>query len=264
MRILIALVISYGLFSCSTFTQTHHNKISHSEFQFSPSETSMQAIDNKLAQAKLAQQKLLIVLGANWCHDSQGLIQRFSSNEMSSLLEKNYQTLFVDIGYYQKGYDVVSRFGMPIYYGTPTVMIIDPMSNKITNLTSMQKWLNADSIDLQGYLDYFAREAKVNMPANTENSEQMLAYEQEISAFSLHHAKRLKKAYEVLGPALQRFIEQQVAFTEQEEQLWSQARRLRYNIQNDIIALRKQASHAASNGKSVQLNFPEYEAFAWE
>ena len=79
----------------------------------------MQAIDSKLAQAKLAQQKLLIVLGANWCHDSQGLIQRFASNEMSSLLQENYQTLFVDIGYYEKGFDVVSRFGMPIYYGTP-------------------------------------------------------------------------------------------------------------------------------------------------
>ena len=128
----------------------------------------------------------------------------------------------------------------------------------------MQKWLNADSIDLQGYLDYFAREAKVNKQTNAVTSEQMLAYEQEISAFSLHHAKRLKKAYEVLGPALQRFVEQKVAFTDHEEQLWSQARRLRYNIQNDIIALRKQASHAASNDKSVQLNFPEYEAFSWE
>ena len=224
----------------------------------------MQAIDSKLAQAKLAQQKLLIVLGANWCHDSQGLIQRFASNEMSSLLQENYQTLFVDIGYYEKGFDVVSRFGMPIYYGTPTVMIIEPTSNQITNLTTMQKWLNADSIDLQGYLDYFAREAKVNKQTNAVTSEQMLAYEQEISAFSLHHAKRLKKAYEVLGPALQRFVEQKVAFTDHEEQLWSQARRLRYNIQNDIIALRKQASHAASNDKSVQLNFPEYEAFSWE
>lgn len=263
MRISFAFIILISLISCS---YSHHlsDHTTATEFQFTPSESTMQAIDSKLEKAKSAQQQLLLVLGANWCHDSQGLIQRFSNDKMTKLLHSNYQTLFIDIGYYQKGFDVVKRFGMPIYYGTPTVMIIDPNSNKITNLDSMQQWLNADSIELQVYLDYFTKAANASNNQEYQQSQQFSAYKQQIAEFSLHHAKRLKKAYEILGPALQRFVEEKIAFTEQEEALWSQARTLRYNIQNDVIALQKQAQEAISTNQSIQLNFPSYSAFAWE
>jgi len=227
----------------------------------------MQDIDAKLLQAKVENKKLLLVLGAQWCHDSKGLAAKFSDEKMQKLLTGNYQTLFIDVGYYENGFDVVSRFGMPIYYGTPTVMIIDANTSQLLNADSMQQWLSANSIKIEKYLDYFQSEATKTIEGdNGQNKQSVLlkTYHQQITEFSQQQAKRIKAAYNILGPALKQNVVHKVKFNEENNKIWAQARKLRYNMQNDIIALKNQAKEAAKQKQSITLNFPSYGKFSWE
>jgi len=254
------------LTACGSFTKHQQHKVAQ-DFLFLPSSTVMQDIDAKLLQAKSDNKKLLLVLGAQWCHDSKGLAEKFSDNAMQQVLAEHYQTLFIDVGYYENGFDVVSRFGMPIYYGTPTVMIIDANSSQLLNTDSMQQWLSADSIESNHYLDYFQSEAIKSIALDSEakqQSELLSSYAQQIAEFSLHQAKRLKDAYNILGPALKQNVMHKMKFTEENNKLWAQTRKLRYNIQSDIITLEKQARDAAKQNKTITLNFPSYEKFSWE
>lgn len=267
MRLFITLLITVILSSCSSTTK-HQQQHSIAEgFLFFPSSTVMQDIDAKLLQAKEENKKLLLVLGAQWCHDSKGLAAKFSDDDMQKVLTDHYQTLFIDVGYYENGFDVVSRFGMPIYYGTPTVMVIDANSSQLLNADSMQQWLSAASIEISYYLDYFQSEATTTIEVDNELKQKSVllnTYHQQIDEFSQHQAKRLKAAYNILGPALKQNVEYKVKFNEENNKLWAQARKLRYNIQNDIIALKAQATVAAKQNKSVSLDFPSYKKFSWE
>lgn len=267
MRLFITLLITVILSSCSSAIKHPQQHNIAKGFLFLPSGTVMQDIDAKLLQAKNENKKLLLVLGAQWCHDSKGLAEKFSANNMQKVLAEHYQTLFIDVGYYENGFDVVSRFGMPIYYGTPTVMIIDANSSQLLNADSMQQWLSAASIATNHYLDYFQSEATKTIAVDNEPNQQsalLNSYHQQITEFSQQQAKRLKTAYNILGPALKQNVEHKVKFSEEKNKIWAQARKLRYNIQSDIIALKAQAKDAAKQNKAITLSFPSYEKFSWE
>ncbi len=267
MRPILALLITVILSSCNSTTEHQQQQDIVEAFQFLPSSTVMLDIDTKLLQAKKENKKLLLVLGAQWCHDSKGLAAKFSNDDMQQLLTDNFQTLFIDVGYYENGFDVVSRFGMPIYYGTPTVMIIDANNSQLLNADSMQQWLSADSIESNHYLNYFQSEAIKSMTVDSHpkpQSKLLNSYHQQIAEFSQHQAKRLKNAYNILGPALKQNVEHKIKFSEENNKLWAQTRKLRYSIQNDVIALKVQAEDAAKQNKAITLNFPSYKKFSWE
>ncbi|TPH17290.1 thioredoxin family protein [Litorilituus lipolyticus] len=264
MRLFTTLLALFTLSACSSLSVQNDKIPTLASYQFAESDHVMQDIDDKLAKAKAEHKKLLLVLGAQWCHDSTGLAAKFSQSTMQTILTEHYQTLFIDVGYYQRGFDVVSRFNMPIYYGTPTVMIIDPESETIINSDSMQQWLSADSISLENYQKYFSRMANENNLIEQPLSPALAKYYQQINEFSSQQAKRLKQAYQVLGPALARYVENKEQFSAENEKVWSQARKLRYNIQNDVIALKEQAKKAVEMQESIELEFPEYDQFSWE
>jgi hypothetical protein len=233
-------------------------------YQFNPSTQVMSDIDDSLVQAKKENKKLLLVLGAKWCHDSMGLAKKFSTNEMHAILNEHYQTLFIDVGYYEAGFDVVKRFGMPIYYGTPTVMIIDPISENMVNRESMSQWMSADSLSLEKYQRYFTEQANAAISNAPVDSNKLTIYYQQIALFSQQQAKRLRIAYQEIGRSLKRNADEKVPFTKADDKTWNIARKLRYNIQNDIIHLKKQATLAVQENRNITLHFPEYEKFSWE
>lgn len=264
MRFFTFLIVLFFLSACSNLASNNGNAPVLANYQFSPAEHVMQEIDKKIVMAKAENKKLLLVLGAQWCHDSTGLAAKFSQDGMQEILTENYQTLFIDVGYYQRGFDVVSRFNMPIYYGTPTVMVIEPETETIINEDSMQQWLSADSIEQTVYQQYFAQFAQVKATQEKPLSPQLAAYYQQINDFSTQQAQRLKKAYQILGPVLARYVEHKEQFSDENEKIWSQARKLRYNIQTDIISLKQQALNAVNQQKSIKLKFPDYGQFSWE
>jgi hypothetical protein len=234
------------------------------DYIFSPSDNISTEIKQTLTTAQDQNKKALLVLGAQWCHDSKGLAKNFSSPEMQKILVENYQVLFIDVGYFENGFDVVNQFDLPVYYGTPTVMIVDPKSAKVLNKASMQTWLNADSVPLTEYEAYFERFASSEQDA-PETNQSMQNYLDEINAFEQTQAIKLKEAYAIIGPLLQQYMQsKEKKASDDFTQKWEQVRKLRYRIQDDIQALTTQARNNVNTGSSAPLNWPEYPVFPWK
>lgn len=267
----LVILVTLITFSCAQTTESNHNSSASitvlPEYVFTPSANISSQVEKTLAIAKKQNKQALFVIGAQWCHDSKGLAQRFSTPQMQKILTKNYQVLFVDAGYLEKGFDVVEQFNIPVYYGTPTVMIIEPNSAKVLNKASMQKWLNADKVPLHEYVEYFDNFDSLTTANKKpiEASQSMQAYLTEINNFERQQAIRLKAAYGVIGPLLKQYIESDNKKDSGEfSNKWEQVHDLRYRIQNDIQALMAQAKSNVAAGTSAPLTLPTYPAFTWE
>ncbi len=234
------------------------------EYIFSPTENIDSQVAGVLSAATKQNQKAIFVLGAQWCHDSKGLAQKFSTPQMQKVLNDNYQVLFIDVGYLEKGFDVVKQFDLPVYYGTPTVMVVDPSSAKVLNRSSMQKWLNADKVPLTEYVEYFDSFSS-NSNELVETNQAMQTYLSQINKFEQQQAIRLKEAYAIIGPLLQHYMESDAKKSSGEfSNKWEQVHDLRYRIQDDIQALIAQAKINVDKGSSALLDLPTYPAFTWE
>ena len=120
-----------------------------------PSDDPMVDLAASLDAARISYRQLLVVLGANWCHDSRALASRLFEEPLSTTINEHYEILFVDVGYLEKGKDVITSLGIPVYYATPTVLIVDPVSRRVTNAQNRHQWGNAASISMQESVEYF-------------------------------------------------------------------------------------------------------------
>ena len=179
-KILIAAVAATLISGClQTHAQEGHTKGGHSnettnakphvkihaEYKpYSEDTNSMVDIDKALARARLRGTKVLVVMGANWCHDSRGLAARFAEPKFQSLIADNYELVYVstgsDPGQKDQNRDVSKRFGVNAIVGTPTVFIAAP-DGTVLNPDSAGYWRRADSIPADmsyAYFDMYAGE----------------------------------------------------------------------------------------------------------
>ena len=124
---------------------------------FQPSTDSLADVRQALVRAEDGDRLALVVLGANWCHDSRALAARLHSSPLAELIQKHYELVFVDVGFLDKGRDVVQQFGVPQFYATPTVLIIDPSSGSLVDDEERHIWANAYSIDMPDSVQYFEK-----------------------------------------------------------------------------------------------------------
>ncbi len=104
----------------------------------------------------------MLVLGGNWCHDSRGLAAKFETEPLRSLIEANYQTVWIDVGHRDRNLDVARRFGVDGIIGTPTVIILSPDGAPL-NSDTVHDWRTADSrtlADAVAYFDSFVRKPR--------------------------------------------------------------------------------------------------------
>jgi thiol-disulfide isomerase/thioredoxin len=230
---------------------------SHSgESVYVSSENPMLDVQTGLEKAKANEKLLLVVMGAQWCHDSRGLAEKFYDNELAGLLSDNYEVVFVDVGYYKDLRDISQRFSQAHYYATPTVMIINAQTERLINAKDMHIWGSADSIPLSKYVDYFEAYANnssaVFVPLPQSHESAIIAFEQQ-------NAQRLSDAYTILVPAMK--IERKTGeandlFIKQ----WREVRKYRTSLQKDIQSIRQQAIESPSQA----IVFPSYAPFSWE
>ncbi len=111
---------------------------------FGEDRPAMADVDATLFAARQLEKQALIVMGANWCHDSRALAGHFQKPRFQTLFAKSFELVYVDTGL--KGgdtnNDVAQRFGLPAIKGTPTVFIIDK-AGKALNLDSATAWRNS-------------------------------------------------------------------------------------------------------------------------
>ena len=265
---LLVIITMLFTLSCAQTKENNHQTLKEidvlPEYVFSPAADLSTQVNQTLALARSQHKKALLVLGAQWCHDSRGLAKNFSTPQMQQILNEHYQVLFIDVGYLEKGFNIVKQFNLPIYYGTPTVMVIDPNASQVINIANMKKWLSADKVPLTEYVEDFTQIASKSI-AEDELNPKMLRYLNQINAFEQQQANRLTAAYGMVGPLLKQYMnsdkkEASAEFTNK----WEQVYALRSRVQGDVQTLIAQARQNVSTGSLAKLTFPTYPAFTWE
>ena len=101
-------------------------------------------VDATLFTAKQAGKNAIIVMGANWCHDSRDLAAHFMTPRFETLLEENFEYVYVDMGIRNRNLDIAADFGIDKVEGTPTIIIVDP-KGEVLNLDTAKSWRDAAS-----------------------------------------------------------------------------------------------------------------------
>lgn len=233
------------------------------EFKYQVKDNVLQAIQSKQLKAKNSGKLLLLALGAEWCHDSRGLAQRFSNPELTEKLKAKYEIEFVDVGYLDKAFDVASQYQHQVYWGTPSVLIIDPSSGELLNKDTIWHWTNADSIELAEYNEYFLQQA---FKLNQENLSSALyqGYLKQIKMFESQQSLKLKAAYKVVGPLLKEYKESGQRATDEFKSAWDEVWQFRKAYNDDLSKLYQTAKTNTEKGVKEKLVLPAYEKFSWE
>ncbi len=106
------------------------------------------AVDAALLKAEAENRLVMIVLGANWCHDSRAFAGWMDTPRFEQLIAQHYELVYVNIGMPQTkdghNLDVAERFGVTDISGTPNVLIVSPLGN-LLNADTAKTWRNAAS-----------------------------------------------------------------------------------------------------------------------
>lgn len=105
-------------------------------------------VDAALARAAASGKRVMLVLGANWCHDSRALAGWLETPRFAALTAAHYEVVFVDVGSPQTGegrnLDIARRFGLPDMIGTPALLVLDADGTAV-NLDTAASWRDAAS-----------------------------------------------------------------------------------------------------------------------
>lgn len=251
-------IITLSLLLCATLTLHGHAKEPANPFVsvYVETEDPMRDVQVALDRAKSTGKLLLVVMGAQWCHDSRGLAEKFDDPAVAKVLAARYETVFVDVGYLGDLRAISQRFGQAHYFATPTVMIINADTERLMNAQDMHIWGSADRLPASRYLQYFTAYAD-NPPAYFAPLPEHHAAS--IAAFEQQNAERLTKAYRILAPGLEAEDRTGKASDEFIQQ-WREVRRYRVSLQKDIQTIRQQAIDAPA----TPLVLPAYDNFSWE
>jgi len=117
-------------------------------------------LDAALARAAASGKRTIVVMGANWCHDSRALAGWFETPRFRSLLAERYETVFVDVGEPQTGdwrnADIARRFGIDSQENTPMVIMVSPGGARENSIEDAKSWRNAASRSEDEIYDYLA------------------------------------------------------------------------------------------------------------
>ena len=121
-----------------------------------------------LARIQGTDKRVVVALGANWCHDSRGLARHLQSEAMEPILE-SFEVVWVDVDTPQMGMarnqELATRFGITPLEGTPTVVVLDADGSVLNSEADARRWRNADSVSTEEVLADFTRYSV--MPAAT-------------------------------------------------------------------------------------------------
>jgi thioredoxin-related protein len=215
------------------------SKNSKTDYVYTPVENPLTLAETVLQRANKQDKYALIVLGAQWCHDSVALAQNFSTEKMQEVLSERFVTKFIDVGYFEDRRDVTKLAGYPNYFATPTVLIIDPKTGQLLNIDTLTTWQSAASVDFVDYVSHFSSWKTRGSDTRTTFSIKTI----ELDEFEKHQSMRLQNGYAVLGPLLEASEaenrnEQTAQQREQFLDLWKEVKTFRTNVQADIHDMR--------------------------
>ena len=119
------------------------------------------SVDAALVKADEEGKRVIVVMGANWCHDSRGLSGWFAKPKFTAMLAPKYEIVYVDVGQRDRNIDIAQRFGISKIKGTPTVLVLSAQGD-LLNPKSAPTWRNAASRsegDIFSYFEAFVPES---------------------------------------------------------------------------------------------------------
>lgn len=219
-------------------------------------------VQQALVRAGDGDRLALVVVGANWCHDSRALAARLRHAPLAEVIQENYELVFVDVGFYELDRAVLQQFGVANYYATPTVLIIDPSNGRLINDEDRHVWGNAYKIDMPSSVQYFQKWAGHDADPTADSAELQQLYA-EIDHFEQQQAERVAAGYAVVGPMLKEAVGGDRP--EEFDASWDELAAFRTAIPDDVRELRAEAQRRVSEGDAdIQLEFPEYPRLSWE
>jgi thioredoxin-related protein len=116
-------------------------------------------VDAALLRAKENGRRIILVMGANWCHDSRGLAGWLAEPRFAEMLKDKYEIVYVNIGKPQRdkgvNLEIAERFGVKQVKNTPLVLVLSPQGLLLNTIDDARSWRNAASREEDEIFDYF-------------------------------------------------------------------------------------------------------------
>jgi thiol-disulfide isomerase/thioredoxin len=116
-------------------------------------------VDAALARAKLSGKRVLLDLGGNWCGDCRFLAGVMDIPAVKSFVDRNFETVFVDVGHFDKNLDIPARFGAPKPQGVPTILVLNA-DGTLVDPAQREDLADARSMTPQAVVDWLGRWSK--------------------------------------------------------------------------------------------------------
>ena len=158
MKIATSILSACFLVACASDIPVVPTTAHHPEalvFDPEPELAATEGVDEALRDAALAGKHAMIVLGADWCHDSRALAGWFQTPRFAALLQDNYVIRYIDVGQKDQNIHIAQRFGLDEVLGTPTVFVTDQQGH-VLNQETAPTWRNAASRSEDSIYEYFA------------------------------------------------------------------------------------------------------------
>ncbi|MEZ9139706.1 MULTISPECIES: thioredoxin family protein [unclassified Shewanella] len=244
--ILIPLMLLMGCQST-----THHGE-SLPQYTFIAHDNDMERVASAQSTAQANGKLLLVVMGAQWCHDSRGLAAKFSTNQMQTILSDRFETVFIDVGYFDDLHYLPQKYAYPAYFGTPTVMVINPETSQLLNEVNLSKWQSADSVPMDDYLTFFSSIG--SQPVAPLHSSA------EIDQFTEKNVAKMKQGFDHLRPIWAAVREGSVDKSDELQAVATEVWQFRTQLQKDIVAMKLKLAE----DPAAKLNLPDYALFSWQ
>lgn len=126
---------------------------------YNPAANANADVDGALSRATVSGKRVIVVMGANWCHDSTRLAGWFQTPRFAAMLGAKYEIVYVDVGNPQQGHgrnlDIAKRLKAGKVKGTPAVLVLSP-HGKLLNKKDVGTWRNAASRSEETVFQAFA------------------------------------------------------------------------------------------------------------
>ena len=148
---LLAAVLMIGSGAILRATTQHSIEQGHDipeARSYAVSKDAQSDVDAALARASENGKRVMLVMGANWCHDSRALAGWLGTQRFAGLIDREYELVFINVGMPQSddghNLDIAQRFGVDDLPGTPNVLILTG-EGKLINGDTATTWRNAAS-----------------------------------------------------------------------------------------------------------------------
>jgi thiol-disulfide isomerase/thioredoxin len=130
-------------------------------FPYDEKADANKAVDAALAKAKAEHKLAFIDLGGNWCGDCRVLAGLMELPEINAFVDAHYIVVTVDVGRFNRNLQIPARWGITQRLeGVPSVLVVDPVTNKLVDVGHIAALADARHMDPQGIADWIAQWAK--------------------------------------------------------------------------------------------------------